>query len=33
MADLVRRVPTYVLELGSDLNQIPGIVSGLISGR
>ena len=30
MADLVRRIPTYVLELGTDLGQIPRLVLGLI---
>lgn len=31
MAELTRRVPGYVLELGTDLSQIPPVVSGLIS--
>ena len=30
MAELTRRVPGYVLELGTDLSQIPSVISGLI---
>lgn len=30
MAELVRRVPCYSLELGTDLTQIPGAIAGLL---
>jgi len=32
MAELTRRVPGYVLELGTDLSQIPPLITGVISG-
>jgi len=32
MAELTRRVPGYVLELGTDLSQIPPLISGVVSG-
>ena len=32
MAELTRRVPGYVLELGSDLSQIPPLITSVISG-
>jgi hypothetical protein len=30
MADLVRRVPAYVLELGTDVSEIPGVILALL---
>jgi hypothetical protein len=30
MAQLVRRVPAYVLELGSDVPEIPGVILDLL---
>ena len=33
LADIVRRVPCYVLELGTDASQIPAAIAGLLRSR